>query len=203
MDKKKIFVITLPEENTQHEMELLKSLVNRNEVSLILRKPNWNIEKTIEYLKKLPDNYLKKIIVYQYPALIKLFNCFGIHFPSNMMEKSIDTRKHDSSMWISTSCHTKEEVKKANILPFSAVMLSPVFNTISKTTNTMPLGKHGLENLLKQSMHAVVALGGISSKNLRLVLETNVYGVASIGSIWHGNPVMNLEKLSSEASESP
>ncbi|MHC9532304.1 thiamine phosphate synthase [Dellaglioa sp. L3N] len=85
---------------------------------------------------------------------------------------------------IGLSCHTLEQVERANQLPAIAYIGSgPIFPTHSKTDADAPLGIANLKQLVTASRHPIVAIGGISETHLAELAESAVSGVAVISLI--------------------
>ena len=62
--------------------------------------------------------------------------------------------------------------------------VGPAFSTTSKQTDREPLGEEGLKKMVSSFPNfPIVAIGGVNIKNLRMVLESGVSGVAVIAAI--------------------
>ena len=86
---------------------------------------------------------------------------------------------------ISCSCHTIEEVITQKDSK-DYVFLSPIFDSISKVGyhaafSPTLLKQAAIENVIDEK---VIALGGITAKNIPLVKEWHFGGVALLGDIW-------------------
>ena len=86
---------------------------------------------------------------------------------------------------VSCSCHSMEEVKQKKG-HFNYVFMSPIFDSISK--------KEYLSNFTPEELKAahregiidkkVIALGGITSKNIQTIRQYGFGGAAVLGDIW-------------------
>lgn len=185
MDNDFLFLaITLPQNNDIQERFLLEQEVDNPLFFLVLRKPDWTKLEIKVYLESLEQRFLKKIILYNEGELLEHFPCRGVHFPAYAMEQVRPIRSSFAHIWLSTSVHNKEELGKANELPLSAILVSPVFSTVSKVSHLSPLGVKGLLRLKNISLHPVIALGGITNNNFMQCLNTGVRGIAAIGAFW-------------------
>lgn len=85
---------------------------------------------------------------------------------------------------IGLSIETKEQLIQANQLDcIDYVAASAVFPSTNKLDCKTIWGIDGLQKLVKQSRHPVVAIGGINLTNISDVVKTGVTGVAVIGAI--------------------
>lgn len=100
---------------------------------------------------------------------------------------------------IGVSVHHVKEIQQANFLDIQYISASPVFFTSTKKDLPPPLGIEGLKELLKESLHPVIAIGGISHKNIEPLFRLGVKGVAVISAIAsHKNPEQATKRLKSE-----
>ena len=130
---------------------------------------------SINIYEKLPVNY-KELIG-------------GIHYNSyklqNLDKSSIWSRDH-SLQYLSSSCHSKDDLDKACELNFDFVLLSPIL--ISKDQNH-ELGWEGLRNLSSKTGLPILALGGIDNtpESIRLSFLNGGSGIAGISKFWQKN----------------
>jgi len=105
-----------------------------------------------------------------------ILNLAGVHLP----EKSIpikDIKSKFPNLIVGKSCHSIESAKKAEEEGADYIFYSPIFAVEGKDK---PKGLEGLKDVLKNVKIPVYALGGINKQNLQEVLNTGVYGIASI-----------------------
>ena len=185
MDKRKLqLAITLTDENEPSERSFLEKVEKSSRHFMVLRKPVWEVTRVKTYLKAIPKRFYGNIILYRNWELLHDFPCHGVHFPSDQMKEATTARERFPDIWISTSVHTAEEVERANQLPFTAILASPVFPPCSKPSTRPPLGLEGLREIAERSLHPVIALGGITEENYRQCYDCQTVGTAAIGSIW-------------------
>jgi len=100
----------------------------------------------------------------------------GVHLPSNMVEKTkIAKRK---KLFVIVSCHSLEEIKKAEQLKADMVTFSPVFYSPDKGK---PKGLKKLRRVVFKSKIPIIALGGIvSKKQIHKIKLRKAVGFASI-----------------------
>ncbi|MBL0318637.1 MAG: thiamine phosphate synthase [Alphaproteobacteria bacterium] len=103
----------------------------------------------------------------------------GCHFPEKLMRQSLWWRYQHRHWYLSASAHTEYAVAQANRLPLDFLLVSPVFRTQSHEGGR-PLGFMVLRKLVQKSRCPVIALGGISHKNINSLLNTGVEGAAMI-----------------------
>jgi 8-oxo-dGTP diphosphatase len=84
---------------------------------------------------------------------------------------------------LSASCHTIEEMKKAEVLGADFIVLSPVQATASHP-DTKPLGWHRFSEMVDSINVPVYALGGVSRENTRQAWVSGGQGIAAISALW-------------------
>ncbi len=82
------------------------------------------------------------------------------------------------------SCHTREELVRAQTSPARFALLAPVLNPTSKPPERPPLGLDGLRAATVGVRLPVVALGGLDGAHVRAVLGSGAHGVAVLGGIF-------------------
>ena len=130
----------------------------------------------VNRIKPLTDRYGAKLIVNDRLDVAVLAGADGVHLPSKSIPIK-DIKENFPNLIVGKSCHTIEEVKKAEKDGADYVFLSPVFFVEGKGK---PIGLETLRQAVEQTGIPIYALGGITKENLAQVLSTGVFGVASI-----------------------
>ena len=110
-------------------------------------------------------------------------NAHGIHFPQYMIKKnkinwkSIKNVKSNKKWIITTAVHDIESLKKVEKLNIDAALLSPVFPSKSHP-NSKNLGLNKFSKIVKKTKLPIYALGGITIKNIKSLIKTDVIGYA-------------------------
>ena len=103
----------------------------------------------------------------------------GLHLTSTELGR-LQTSVGERSRLVGCSCHSGEELTKAEALGFDYALLSPVASTV-KYPNKSPLGWSGFEELAASVSLPVYALGGMKRSDVRIALKRGAAGVAGIG----------------------
>ena len=86
-----------------------------------------------------------------------------------------------AGLFVGYSCATTAQLARANqLVGLAYVGSGPVFPTLSKADADPALGLAGLAELVAQSRHPVVAIGGLNATNLAATWTTGVAGTAVI-----------------------
>ena len=109
----------------------------------------------------------------------------GVHLGQEDLAPEAARRILGDAAIIGFSTHNLEQARLAAKMPVDYVALGPIFPTATKHSANPPVGLNGLRHL-RQALGSVplVAIGGITSKNARFVLEAGADAVALISDIW-------------------
>jgi len=135
---------------------------------------------------KIPD--ISKIckkknlsLVIDHPFEKKYYlHCDGVHYKSDFL-KSIKNLPNDFKYY-SCSCHNVNEIKKANLLNFDYIVISPIRE--AKTLDQEPLGWDQFKKFSIYANMPTFALGGVSKDDFKLSTKNKGYGVAGIRNFW-------------------
>ena len=103
----------------------------------------------------------------------------GIHLPAHSLSVAEVRRRHPRLL-IGASCHTLEELRRADGDGADFVVFGPVFATASKKDYGPPLGLAQLSAAVSAAKIPVLALGGITRANAAQCLAVGAAGLAAI-----------------------
>ncbi|MFH2143981.1 MAG: bifunctional hydroxymethylpyrimidine kinase/phosphomethylpyrimidine kinase, partial [Bacteroidota bacterium] len=170
-------------ENFKHETDCVISLFKEGLDYFHLRKPGISKYVLIRYLKKIPEAYHNRIIIYDHFELINEFNLKGIHFNRRTIELYEQYKTYNVHK--SFSAHSIEDLKKYDGF-FDYLLISPVFDSISKGGYYKQIDIGELKDYIQSEKpkSEIIALGGISEYNVEELLDIGIHGVALLGVIW-------------------
>ena len=143
------------------------------------------------YDKKTNENLVKKIKLFCNKNKRKLFisnnlnlaikyNLNGIYIPSFNKNLKVGNFNLKKDFIVLGSAHNIKEINEKEKQKVDAIFLSPLFKT-NKSNDYLDLSKFNF--LSKFSRKKIIALGGISEKNVNKLSLTNCEGFASISFI--------------------
>jgi thiamine-phosphate pyrophosphorylase len=146
------------------------------DTAIIYRNYNQEVDETLILMLK---NYCKKkgnkFLLSNNVRLAIKFGLDGIYIPSFNKSKKHLSYSFKKNFIILGSAHNIYEIKTKELQNVQAVFLSSIFK---KNKNYLGIYRFKLLSLLTQKK--IVALGGISKKNLKMLNLINYFGLAGI-----------------------
>tara|TARA_B100000965_G_C19441236_1_gene690955 strand:+ start:285 stop:827 length:543 start_codon:yes stop_codon:yes gene_type:complete len=136
---------------------------------------NYKIEEEILKLKNYCRKKGFKFFLSNNIRLSLKFNLDGVYLPSfnkNFYHLNFDLKE---KFLIIGSAHNLKEIRIKELQGVNAIFLSSIFK---KNKNFLGLNK--FKNISKISKKKIIALGGLTQSNIRLLNLTNSYGFAGI-----------------------
>ncbi|UNY99921.1 thiamine phosphate synthase [Zhouia spongiae] len=153
---------------------------------LHLRKPGYTEKQYTKLLMGIETHYHQRIVLHDHHRLCKKVKVKGIHV-KEAFRKQLGDRLYDylqnykkDGFTVSSSFHDVETLK-SRVPFFDYVMLSPVFDSISKE------GYHGKGFMVEGIKDNIIALGGVTGDKLKSLLEMGYSGAAVLGAVWKAN----------------
>ncbi|ALM47907.1 hypothetical protein AMR72_02765 [Flavobacterium psychrophilum] len=191
-----MIVITNPA-SVANESKIINNLFNEGLKLLHIRKPNATKNDVVSIIKSIKPVHHSKLVLHQEYRLASEFNIRRIHFTEKTRPdfKKITTGLGNKKEWVfSASTHSIETFNK---LPdqFAYAFLSPVYESISKSGYVSEVDIIKSVNERTNFKTKLVALGGITNKNINETLMNGFDDIALLGSIWIAdNPFKEFKK---------
>ncbi|MHC5268383.1 thiamine phosphate synthase [Enterococcus sp. LJL98] len=142
------------------------------------------IQKMARKLQAICHKHQVFFLINDNLALALAIQADGIHVGQNDTNIQEVIKECKGKLRIGLSCHTLQEVQAANQLSaIDYVGIGPVYPTSSKADAQAPLGVKQLHQLAAASQKAVVAIGGLTETNCRLIDSNKIDGLAVISMI--------------------
>lgn len=103
----------------------------------------------------------------------------GVHLPTHGFPVA-EVRRHYPHLLVGASCHTLEELRRAQEAGADFAVFGPVYETASKRPYGPPLGVQKLAEAVGVARIPVLALGGLNLENAGACLQAGAAGIAAI-----------------------
>ena len=131
----------------------------------------------VEAALKLPNPHSSKILVNSRADVALAAGASGVHLPSGSPPARFWRRP---GFLVGVSCHSVDDVRKAETDGADYVVFGPVFPPLSKSTGLEPKGLDGLARAAAAVKIPVLALGGVTRENSGACISAGAAGVAAI-----------------------
>jgi thiamine-phosphate pyrophosphorylase len=150
-----------------------------------LREKNASSREMLRLARELrrivPENV--RLIVNDRADLCVAAGVNGVHVGQDDLPPEAARRIVGSERILGISTHNPEQVKASNESPADYVAVGPVFSTASKDNPDPVIGLEGVERARALTEKPLVAIGGITLENCRLVIEAGADSVAVISDL--------------------
>ena len=107
----------------------------------------------------------------------------GVHLGSDDLPPERIPKKIRERLVVGLSTHTLEQVEASRGRPVDYVAFGPVFGTTSKETGYDPRGLESLAEAVRSAGRPVVAIGGITAKNVAAVRAAGARAFAVLSAV--------------------
>lgn len=202
----KLVVIT-PETLEPRETAVLAALFAAGLERCHVRKPSATRDELAAWLRALPARFHARLVLHQHHDLAGQFGLGGRHWRD---DGNAPTLPPTDSGFTSRSCHDLASLRAA-LGHYDSICFGPVFPSLSKPGHgpRADFPEQELAALLatrtvSERRTTVLALGGITAKNIPRCRARGFDGVAVLGTIWQSaDPVAAFRQLQSAIKASP
>ena len=149
--------------------------------------------KQAHRVKKLCVAHDAKLFISRNVNVAKEIQADGLHLST--VQNVGHTRKLCGTMIIGQSCHSIEDIQRAQVGNADYVTFSPVFDTPSKP-GYVGVGIQTLTQICSKTTLPIIALGGIDAQNAASCLAAGAAGIAVMGTIMRSKtPQANMQSI--------
>lgn len=181
------FVVMSPLNERADEKKTLLRLFDAGLALYHLRRPHWSLDRCRAWLGALPESARSRIVVHQFPQLVRRFGLAGTHFSARGGNVPAGTAAAGE---LSAQCESYQEMLKVG-KKCRRIMLGPVFPP-KKYDVTVPrrtLSEHAAAAAYWRAHGGgngarILAFGGIDASNVRRCREAGFDGAVVVSAVW-------------------
>jgi thiamine-phosphate pyrophosphorylase len=138
------------------------------------------LSQLVRRVMEMPNPRSAKILVNTRVDVALAAGAAGVHLPSGSIAPCEWRAIAPAGFLIGVSCHSLEDVLRAESEGADYVLFGPVFAPLSKTSDLEPRGLKELRRVSRAVRIPVLALGGITWGNAEACVGAGAAGVAGI-----------------------
>ena len=166
-------------------LSFIKICAESGVTSVQLREKNATLESLLEFgycLKEILEPLKVPLIINDHINLAPQLQADGVHLGQTDGDPRQARAILGKDKIIGWTIETEEQLEQANQLPLTYSAVGAIFP--SRTKHDIKVwGLSELSKLAKKSKHPLNAIGGITTQNVRHVMETGVAGISVIGTL--------------------
>jgi len=134
-------------------------------------------------IRSVAKQYKMQFFVNDRVDLCLALDAEGVHLPASGLPVAVAREMLGGSKLIGVSCHSLEEVQRAEWEGADFAVLGPVYDTPSKRPYGRPLGIDLFSKVRRCTTLPLFAIGGVNRSKLKEVLDAGADGIALISAI--------------------
>ncbi len=134
-------------------------------------------------IRSITREYGTKLLINDRLDLCLAIDADGVHLPATGFPIHAAREILGVGRWIGVSCHSPEEVQRAEKEGADFAVFGPVYDTPSKRPYGAPLGLETFREVKQETSIPLFAIGGIDADRLEAVFSVEADGVAMISGI--------------------
>ncbi len=139
-----------------------------------------DLMQTVRMVLGMPNPHSVKILVNTRVDVALAAGAAGVHLPSGSIAPSDWRAMTPPGFLVGVSCHSLDDVVRAEREGADYVFYGPVFAPLSKPSDLAPRGLEQLGRVSRSVKIPVLALGGITRENTQACVDAGAAGVAGI-----------------------
>jgi thiamine-phosphate pyrophosphorylase len=134
-----------------------------------------------------PANGVARLILNDRPDLALLADFDGVHVGQGDVSVEDARKIVGPTRWVGVSTHSSQQVEEADKTNCDYIAYGPIFPTESKINPNPTVGLAGLSAARARTNKPLVAIGGITRKNCRSLIDAGANSVAVISDLLPGS----------------
>lgn len=151
---------------------------------------------TLDRTRDALEGYAAMLLVNDRPDLARMADLSGVHVGQTDVPPRVARRTLGKSAIVGYSTHNPDQFDAGRGEPIDYLALGPIFTTTTKTQADPTVGLETLASLCRRTMLPVVAIGGITERQLPRIREAGAQAFVVISALWTAtSPVAYAQAL--------
>ncbi len=177
-------------QNVENEVSEVVKMFELGLTYFHVRKPKMSRKEVLDYIKAIPEEYHKRLVLHSYHSLAEQLHLGGIHLSRSHRKRKWMykfrlwiKRKINPNLIVTRSFHKLTDLG-TDKRTYTYAFLSPVFDSVSQNSLGGGYSRRALLIMIPQARQPIYAMGGVHPDNLDAVAELGFPGAVMLGSLW-------------------
>ena len=155
------------------------------------------LESEVKKAVELQEKYDAQFFLNDYWKLAIRYGAYGVHLGQEDIQSADIEAIFKARLKLGISTHNPKEIEFAMSFKPSYLAMGPVYEPISKKLTYPVIGVEKLKEWASKLDYPVVAIGGITQKNISKVKSSKVEGIALISAVLDNDGNVCKDKVTS------
>jgi len=191
----KLYLVTDRKQTAKPLLDVIREASEASGLAIQFREKDLSMREQLEMaleIRKITKQFAVPLFINDRVDLCLAIDADGVHLPATGLPITVARKMLGKQKGIGVSCHSLEDVLRAESEGADFALLGPIYDTPSKRAYGPPLEIDYFREVKQTTSIPLFAIGGIKEETLKEVIEAGANGVAMI------SPIMKAKNVAEQ-----